>query len=282
MPIRYKHTWTHLALCYDTLSGIKTLFIVTTVVPSLGAVETVRLHYRIGFGPETLLDMSPDALSQFAASIPAAAYEVGELVRWRIVATGEGETLSVDPTYYDPLNDPEYFGTMVTGRTHTTQLPTLRGFTDDTAGADTRDGTHSAVFFEGLLYDNVFTRVRGQTTEDWPKHKYTFDFHPGHHFKWRADRPAVEEFNLNSSTRTTTCARTATLPSSTKRAHPTRRRPTGGYAGTAAASACFRLLSRSMRISSSGTTTTPMARCTRRWAFPPTSPRIQPRLNTGR
>ncbi len=168
------------------------------ITPRIGAVSSATLHYRIGFEGEQSVSMTAGADNLYSATIPASAYDSNEMVRWYVTAvTSLGES-SREPSYSDPTESPQYFGTVVTDPTLSVDQPVMSWFVRNSGAADTRGGTRGSLFFEGQFYDNIFCRIRGQSTANWPKHKYKFDFYRGGHFKWNPDSPRVEEINVNS------------------------------------------------------------------------------------
>jgi len=174
------------------------LEIEATIIPRIGAVAGATLHYRIGFASESSLPMTAGADNLYTANIPASAYDAGEMVRWYVTATTSTGETSREPTYLHPTESAQYFGTVVTDPGVSVDQPVMNWFVQNPGAADTRAGTRGSLYFEGRFYDNIFCRIRGQSTANWPKHKYKFDFYRGGHFKWRSDAPKVEEFNVNS------------------------------------------------------------------------------------
>ena len=132
--------------------------------------------------------------SMFTASIPANAFEEGEMVRWFITAVDTDGNESRDPV--EASDYPLHYGTVIESKSDTA-LPILYWFTDDPDASISIDGHRSAVFFDGRFYDNVFTRRRGVTALTWPKPKIKFDF-KGAAFKFQKGESSVEEFNLQS------------------------------------------------------------------------------------
>ncbi len=178
--------------------GATALVIEATATPRAGAVADVTLHYRVNYGAVQSLAMTAAGGDLYTAAIPASAYGAGDMLRWFVTAATAGGESSREPPFPDPTESAEYFGTVVAGADGGTALPVLHWFTADTAGADTRGGARASLFFKGRFYDNLFCRIRGQSTANWPKHKYKFDFYRGGHFFWKDGAPEVEEFNVNS------------------------------------------------------------------------------------
>jgi hypothetical protein len=174
------------------------LRIETTVTPRAGTVTGVTLSYRVGYGTQQDIPMSPGDNNNYSAAIPDSAYAAGDMVRWFITASTTSGQTSRQPPFHDLAQSAQYFGTVVASPDIGTQLPVMHWFTDNQPGADTRAGARASLYFRGRFYDNIFCRIRGQSTANWPKHKYKFDFHRGDHFLWKEGAPKVEEFNANS------------------------------------------------------------------------------------
>lgn len=174
------------------------LLITARIEPRLGAIENVLLTYRVLFGPERRVAMTAIGGSEWSAAIPASAYEAGEMVRWYVTASTAGGEISRAPAFPDATESAEYFGTVVDDPASSSTLPVLHWFVENPNRGDTRSGTQASLFFAGRFYDNIFCRIRGQSTANWPKHKYKFDFYRGGHFFWKEGAPKVEEFNVNS------------------------------------------------------------------------------------
>lgn len=174
------------------------LTINATVTPRAGAVNTVKLTYCVGYGSKRTLVMSDTGGGVYSATIPASAYSAGDMVRWYVTASSSGGKTTHEPPFLDATESAEYLGTVVADPGIVANQPVLHWFTADTASADRRGGTRASLFFRGRFYDNIFCRIRGQSTANWPKHKYKFDFYRGGHFSWKEGAPDVEEFNVNS------------------------------------------------------------------------------------
>lgn len=183
------------------------LLITAKVTPTFSPVAAVQMHYRVMYGATTSLSMADDGLhgdgaagdGVYGATIPASASTAGQMVRWYFTATDTEGRATRWPLFTDPLNSPEYLGTVVANPGVSSQLPILQWFVADTAAANTVSGTRCSVFFLDEFYDNVFVRIRGNTSLGWPKHHYKFDFNSGNHFRFDPNQGRVEEFNLNST-----------------------------------------------------------------------------------
>ncbi len=185
------------------------LYVSAQVVKSFQALATVTLHYRIMFGPEVTVEMLDDGLHEdgaagdntYGATIPPALSLPGEMIRYYITAADVSASESRLPLYLDPTGSPQYFGTIVTDPSIQSELPVYHWFVQDTAGTDNSNmtGARASLFYNGILYDNIYVRVRGATASQVPKKPYKFDFNRGYHFDFMDGMKSVEEINLNST-----------------------------------------------------------------------------------
>ncbi|MGB0387932.1 MAG: CotH kinase family protein [Ardenticatenaceae bacterium] len=180
--------------------------VTVTVSESLKPVSQVTLHYRVMFGEIVDLSMFDDGMhgdgaaddGVYGAIIPKGASRARDMVRYYITAE-DTDGSSRWPLFQEPTNSPEYLGTMISDPDVASALPVLYWFVADPAAAETRAGTRGSLFYDGLFYDNVFVRLRGAISTNWPKKSFKFDFNSGHHFHFSRHENPVEEFNLNSS-----------------------------------------------------------------------------------
>lgn len=163
----------------------------TTYTP----IVDVRLVYRIGYGAEQVVGMSDQGGGEFLGTIPANVYGGGDMVRWYVQAVAGGGHLQRWPLFTNPETSAEYLGTVIPDSVND-PLPRFQWFTEDTAGAATREGARATVFYNGELYDNVFARLRGLVTATYPKKSFKFEFNRGHYFEFDEDEERVEEINL--------------------------------------------------------------------------------------
>jgi len=183
--------------------------ITAEVTPTQDPVSSVTLKHRQGFGVEGSIAMlddgnPPDASAGdgiFSARLPLSGLAAGEMVRWRVEAEDDDGTRSREPFFGDPLNSPEYFGTAAVDPGVVSDLPVLEWFIENPSGANSRVGTRASCLYDGEFYDNIFCRVRGNSSAGLNKKSYKFDFNTDHHFRFDPD-PGVgraEEFNLNTT-----------------------------------------------------------------------------------
>ena len=191
-----------------SLSPGQSLTVTATVSDFLTALDTtsVRLHYRVMFGPEvtlTMLDngLGPDAVAGddvFTAQIPSSAYSAGELVRWYVTAEDVFDVASRAPQFFDPIDSPEYYGTVVADASITSDLPVMQWFVEDPEAAKTAVGTRGSLYYRGQYYDNIQMDLHGQSTAgpEFIKKSYDFDANSGHKFDVGDGLPKVSDFNL--------------------------------------------------------------------------------------
>jgi spore coat protein CotH len=164
----------------------------------------LQLTYRVMFGAETTVPMldngaSGDAAAGdgiYSASIPASAAGPGQLVRWYLRATDTAGRTTRWPPYRDTRNSPQYLGTVIADPSLTNPLPVLHWFIQSPSGADNTTGTRCSVFWKGVLYENIFANLHGQSSQGFPKKSYNFDFNPGFHLEWAPGEIPVEDINL--------------------------------------------------------------------------------------
>jgi hypothetical protein len=140
----------------------------------------VQLAYRIGLGPEVLIDVDLDG-GVVTGSIPGQP--AGTLVRYRLIAENGGR-LGTWPRQGDGST---YWGTTV-DRTVDSDLPVFEIFMPDdeyetmfddlTLHGD--DGYPMVFAYEGKIVDNARIRVKGQTSRTFPKKKFKIILPPGY------------------------------------------------------------------------------------------------------
>ena len=183
------------------------LVVTVTVAETFAPITSVTLNCRMMFEPPQSVPMFDDGAHQdgaagdgtYGAVVPGGLLRPGVLVRYSVTAADQQGSTSRWPLYNDPLDSPEYCGTMVFDPDIQSELAVLYWFVSDPAAAETGEGTRAAIYYDGILYDNVYVRVRGYTARFWPKKSFKVDLNQGHHFRFSDDLPAVEEFNLNST-----------------------------------------------------------------------------------
>ncbi len=184
----------------------ESLRVSASVAPAQNDVVAVNLVFRIDFGPEVSIPMTPgpqldDGARSYHAEISTAFYEPGSLVRYYVRALDSADYVARWPIFSSPATSPQYQGTLVRNPDVASSLPIFHWFMQDIGGASTDGGGRAAVFYDGVLYDNVFVRLRGDTTTDQPKKSFKFVFNDGYHLRLTPDGYMVDEINVNSNVR---------------------------------------------------------------------------------
>lgn len=164
----------------------------------------LTLTYRVMFGTEVIVPMRDDGQSGdatpgdglYSAVIPANASAQGQLVRWYFRSKDTQGNTTRWPPYRDTRNSPQYLGTVINDTRLTNPLPVLHWFIQNTAAADGTAGTRASVFWNGVLYDNIFVNLHGQSSQGFPKKSYNMDFNTGDHLSWTENETPVEDINL--------------------------------------------------------------------------------------
>ena len=186
--------------------GVAQALVVTArLSPTLQPVGTVTLKYRVMFGSESSVLMHDDGQHDdgapgdglFGGALPAGLAAPGQMIRYYIVASDTQGNAMRSPPFPDPLNSPEYDGTIVDDPSLlASSLPVLHWFTDNPASAGTDAGARSALFFNGEFFDNANANVHGQSTRGFPKLSYDISLAKGHKMLWSPDAPRISDINL--------------------------------------------------------------------------------------
>ena len=177
------------------------------VTAAVEDASEVELTYVVDFGDEVDLTMVDEGPAEgeargrrFRASVPGQP--AGSLLRFRITAREAGRSTRF-PRTDDTI---DWAGTVVQDAGLVSELPVFHWFME-------RDGYSAALqhryddvlepavfYYDGVLYDNVSVRIRGQTARKRPKVNWKFQFPRGHDFYAPdlLDRP-VDQFNLQAS-----------------------------------------------------------------------------------
>ncbi len=180
------------------------IWVTARITPLSDPIMATELHYRVMFDGEVTTPLRDDGNSHddepndglYGARIPATALRAGRMVRWYITTRDNFRRGFRVPAYADPLNSPQYCGTIVADPSLTNPLPVLHRFIENPGAADTSAGTRCSLFYDGEFYDNVLINVHGQSSRGFPKKSYDIDFHPGHNFKWALGEPKADDINL--------------------------------------------------------------------------------------
>lgn len=174
------------------------------MVRTFSAPSDMTLIYRVMFGAENSIAMKDDGASGdglagdgvYGAKIPGSIATQGQMIRWYLRARDAAGNTSRWPLYRETANSPQYLGTIVSDPRLTNALPVLHWFIQNAGLADGTGGTRASVFWNGVLYDNIFVNLHGQSSQGFPKKSYNFDFNTGFHFQWKDREIPVEDINL--------------------------------------------------------------------------------------
>jgi CotH kinase protein/Lamin Tail Domain len=175
--------------------------VVTAQVPEdLGPGGAVSLTWRANFDPEQSAPMADDGIAPdwvagdrlYTGRIMAAAFQPGDMVRWKVTASDGSGASQTLPLFPDPSASPEYFGTLADDPTLTGQLPVWWLWTEDPVQAQRPEGARASLYVDGAFHDNVFVRRRGNTTVQYAKVGLKLDFNPGDRFSLGGGPPADE------------------------------------------------------------------------------------------
>ena len=179
------------------------IFVTARIAPSFFPVTSNALVYRVMFGSEMFLPMFDDGAhgdgaagdGVFGGTIPASASTNNQMVRWYISSLDSLSRTSRWPFYNDPLNSPQYLGTVVKDPSLTNPLPVLHWFLPTATAADSDAGSRASIHFLGQFYDNVYMNLHGQSTRGFPKKSYDVSFNPGCKFTYRVGATPVSDVN---------------------------------------------------------------------------------------
>ncbi len=186
--------------------GSPNITIKATVTPSLrplAASNPVQLAYRLMFNAEVVVNMTAGAGGVYTASIPTTGLTAGQMLRWRILASDNTAVSTTAPDYLSTTDSDQYYGTVAVDST-STQLPLYHVFVsgtytfNNTSPIDGNTGGRASFFYDGELYDNVFIRIKGDTTRNLLKRAHRVDFNSGHQLRWAPGQKRLRELNLNA------------------------------------------------------------------------------------
>jgi hypothetical protein len=158
-------------------------------------VASAVMRYRVMFGAEVELEMFDDGLhgdgaagdGVYGATIPASVAANGQMIRWFFRATDTQGNVSRWPLFTDPVDTAEYLGTVVNPASVTSKLPVIHLFVSPANLPGVEDSNKSggrvSVYYDGEFYDNVFMKVRGNTTRNYLKKSHRIVFNRDHRFR---------------------------------------------------------------------------------------------------
>ena len=161
------------------------LTLTARVLPIRGEVTNVMLYWRAAFHRETNMVMARAGDGSWTAQLPGEALHAGEFVRWRVTASdSEGHSSQLPPFGNSTLSS-RYFGVTIPGNAVTSALPVFELFIPppQMGRADSEQGARGCFQYDGEFYDNVFVKVRGNTTAGFPKKSHRLEFPHDHPFR---------------------------------------------------------------------------------------------------
>ncbi len=188
-------------------AGSAAIVVTAKVAASLRPLATtnpVQLAYRTMYGAETVLNMTPGAGGIYTATVPTTQLTAGQMLRWRVIASDNTAIQSTAPSFLSATDSDQYYGTVSLDGV-TTQLPIYHVFVPGTYtfnNAHVIDqnnvGGRASFFYDGELYDNVYIRIKGDTTRTLNKRAHRVDFNSEHQLRWAAGQKRLRELNLNA------------------------------------------------------------------------------------
>ncbi|MCP4189028.1 MAG: hypothetical protein GY768_00205 [Planctomycetaceae bacterium] len=181
------------------------LLVTAQVDRTVNEISEVKLVYRAMYRDEVSISMvddgsGADAIAAdgiYTATIPAATAQVGEMLRYAILAIDSEDDQSRSPRILDSSGtdrSEEYYGTVV-GPTIESDLPVFQWFAERESRARGRSGSRASVYYQGEFYDNIFVRQRGGATNG---NSQKFNFNEDHPFFVNDKLGRVLEFNMNA------------------------------------------------------------------------------------
>ncbi|MGJ8696903.1 MAG: lamin tail domain-containing protein [Verrucomicrobiaceae bacterium] len=185
--------------------GAGNVVIEADVVPTLNPVSSVTLHTRVMYGSESTLAMNDNGTGAdllagdgiYTASMSTSGMTAGQMIRWRVNATDSSNNSTKSPPFNDPLDSPEYYGTIAEDPSiASSNLPVIHWFTADPNGATTVSGSRGSIFYLNQFYDNIQADRHGQSTGGFPKKSYDIDFNKGDRFLPEIGGKRAKDINL--------------------------------------------------------------------------------------
>ncbi|HRR33399.1 MAG TPA: CotH kinase family protein, partial [Kiritimatiellia bacterium] len=186
------------------------LTVTVRAMPTRNPLASVYVYHRKMWDAESAAiqmrddGVAPDAVAGdgvFSANLPTAGVAPGQMFRWRFEARDTAGSVTKLPAYLDPLDAPQYFGTVARdASTGASQLPVLEWFV---SGAPTNGPAATAMraccYYLNHFYDNIGISGHGQSSTGFPKKSYDFDFTKEKRFLWRDGERRVKDINLLSN-----------------------------------------------------------------------------------
>ncbi|WP_035605258.1 lamin tail domain-containing protein [Haloferula sp. BvORR071] len=182
------------------------LKVTARVIKTKNNITAVRAYHRTMWGADSLVFMSDSGSGAdsvagdgiYSANLPTSQVAAGQMFRWRFEAQDNQGNITKYPGYADPLDSPQYFGTVALNTaTGSSQLPVFEWFVEGApANGPTASAFRGSCFYLNRFYDNIGHEIHGQTSSGFPKKSYDFDSNSDHRFIWKEGERAVKDLNL--------------------------------------------------------------------------------------
>lgn len=169
-------------------------------------VKEVKAFWRVQFEAEQVLalnDAGQDGDVKagdgvWSGTLASAGAKAGGMLRWRFEAVADDGGGSRWPLFPDPARSARYLGAVVGAGVVTSALPVMHLFIDPAKrrSADTEEGARAAVGFLGGFYDNVLVKVRGNSTQAFPKKSHRLEFNAEHPFLYATNAARIRKTSL--------------------------------------------------------------------------------------
>ena len=131
----------------------------------------VTMYYRTMFEEEASVSMVDDGSNGdvtagdliYTAILPSGIASSGEMLRYRVTTSSNGQIKSQLPTFADPESKGKYFGTVVHDPSIQSNLEVFHMFVEDVTSSETTIGSPGAFFHDGKFHDNVYIDTTGRT-----------------------------------------------------------------------------------------------------------------------
>ncbi|HNQ87085.1 MAG TPA: lamin tail domain-containing protein [Verrucomicrobiota bacterium] len=181
------------------------LAITVRVTPMFGTVTRVDLVSRVLYASETVRPMADDGAhgdgaagdGVYGAILPPGTATAGQMIRYAVIASDDTGSQSRLPLFLDPLDSPQYAGTLVADPAIASLLPVFHLWVENPSASESWNGTRASVFFGARFYDNIRIRLRGQSSAHFSSKKgHNLDFNKGARFEYRPGATPVKDIKL--------------------------------------------------------------------------------------
>ncbi|MCP4189550.1 MAG: hypothetical protein GY768_02860 [Planctomycetaceae bacterium] len=182
------------------------IVVAARIAKSFHDVSTVQLTYRAMYGASQEIAMRDDGVGNdvaagdgiYTATIPSGIAEPGEMIRWFVTAKDKQQHASRAPRFEIARDSEEYYGTVITDPTLSSNLPIFHWFVSSRSRVFTGRGTQGSLYYDGEFYDNVGFDLHGQSSSGFPttKKSMNVDLPADHRFRLNDDIPRMKDFNF--------------------------------------------------------------------------------------